>query len=107
MIFLWGTFGLLVCANVNTCKQPTTNMAANKPTAILQVPAMSLAMIMVGCGAYGVGTIFFSSDGVIPFAHAVWHLFVVAGAVALNFGIMIALTADNEARIVANTHSPH
>lgn len=36
--------------------------------------------LVTGGAFYCLGTVFFKSDGRIPFAHAIWHLFVAFGA---------------------------
>lgn len=36
--------------------------------------------LAMGGVLYVVGVVFFKSDGLVPFAHAIWHLFVAAGA---------------------------
>ncbi|MBN3277565.1 PAQRA factor, partial [Polyodon spathula] len=36
--------------------------------------------LILGGMFYCLGTVFFKSDGRIPFAHAIWHLFVATGA---------------------------
>ena len=34
----------------------------------------------IGGSLYIVGSVFFHLDGVVPFAHAIWHCFVTAAA---------------------------
>nr|XP_016853300.1 PREDICTED: monocyte to macrophage differentiation factor 2 [Anolis carolinensis] len=48
---------------------------------ILSMPNTDgLSELMAGGLFYCLGTVFFKSDGRIPFAHAIWHLFVALGA---------------------------
>jgi hemolysin III len=47
--------------------------------AIRQVPASTLALLLAGGLAYTAGTAFYHNRR-IPYAHAIWHLFVLAGS---------------------------
>lgn len=47
---------------------------------LTNLPAMSILWLSVGAAIYGAGTIFFALER-LPFNHAIWHLFVLAGSV--------------------------
>jgi len=47
---------------------------------IIKVPTGGLLFLLAGGLAYTLGTIFYANDR-IPYNHAIWHLFVLAGSV--------------------------
>lgn len=55
------------------------------------LPPSTLALLVAGGVAYTAGTIFYHNQR-LPFAHAIWHLFVIAGSVChfLAVGAVVA-----------------
>lgn len=55
------------------------------------VDASGLIELAVGGGFFVTGVLFFKSDGIIPFAHAIWHVFVCIGACVHYYAIFTYL----------------
>ncbi|XP_019117353.1 monocyte to macrophage differentiation factor 2 isoform X2 [Larimichthys crocea] len=62
---------------------------------ILSMPEQSgLCELLLGGACYCLGMVFFKSDGIVPFAHAIWHLFVAMGAAIHYYAIWKYLYAQ-------------
>lgn len=59
---------------------------AAKPV-ITQVPFTALIWLLAGGLAYTGGVIFFAAKR-IPYSHAIWHLFVLAGSICHYFAVL-------------------
>lgn len=57
------------------------------------IPTNILTMILIGCGLYLIGVIFYLWDK-YPYNHAVWHFFVLAAAVCHYVAILLAVVAN-------------
>jgi len=64
-------------------------VAAIKPM-VAALPAGGLALLVAGGLAYTVGVIFYAGR-CIPFNHAIWHMFVVAGSVCHFLTVILFL----------------
>ncbi len=62
-------------------------LIAIKPV-MAALPSEGLMMILVGGLAYTFGVVFYLLDRRIPYFHAVWHLFVLAGSALHYFAVM-------------------
>ncbi|KAL8616050.1 hypothetical protein ACOMHN_064600 [Nucella lapillus] len=56
-----------------------------------------LMELSLGGITYILGVIFFKSDGVIPFAHAIWHCFVFVGSLFHYYAVCVYLLGANSA----------
>ena len=53
-------------------------------------PSLMLLLWIVAAGAfYSTGTIFLALDRRVPYFHAVWHMFVVAGSICHYVGVLV------------------
>ena len=55
---------------------------------VAALPPLGLGLLIAGGVAYTAGTVFYAMRNV-PYMHAVWHLFVLAGS-ALHFVTIVA-----------------
>ncbi len=55
--------------------------------------------VAMGGAVYIMGVVFFKCDGVIPFAHAIWHCFVFVGATFHFCAVCKYLLVANKAQV--------
>lgn len=58
-----------------------------------------LCELLLGGACYSLGIIFFKSDGIVPFAHAIWHLFVAMGAAIHYYAIWKYLYTESPGQV--------
>lgn len=54
-------------------------------------PTDGLIIMLIGGLSFSVGVLFFRQDGVLPFAHTIWHLFVVLGCLLHYYAVGYSL----------------
>ncbi|XP_051570030.1 monocyte to macrophage differentiation factor 2-like isoform X2 [Myxocyprinus asiaticus] len=77
-----------------------TAMGAVPAIVLLSMPKREgIVELSVGGVFYCLGIVFFKSDGLIPFAHAIWHVFVAVGAGIHYYAIWRYLYAPGTSQI--------
>lgn len=84
-VFATGRFGYL--STVAYVLMGWICILALRPMLVLLSPG-ALALLLAGGVAYTAGTVFYAWER-IPYSHAVWHLFVVAGSVCHYLAIAL------------------
>jgi len=81
-------------------------LIALKPM-LAMLPSGLIVWIFAGGACYTLGVVFFALPR-MPFNHAVWHVFVMAGSFAHVYGMLLYLTVgqDNLARLVLFGDAP-
>ena len=54
---------------------------------LFQTNSDGIFELAIGGIIYVAGVLFFKMDGIIPFAHAIWHCFVFGGAISHFYAI--------------------
>lgn len=90
-VFATGRFGYL--STVAYVLMGWMCVIALKPMLVLLSPG-ALALLLAGGVAYTIGTIFYAWER-IPYSHAVWHLFVIAGSVCHYLAIALYVLAPS------------
>ncbi len=90
-VFATGRFGYL--STVAYVLMGWICIIALKPMLVLLSPG-ALALLAAGGVLYTAGTVFYSWER-IPYSHAVWHLFVVAGSVCHYLAIALYVLAPS------------
>lgn len=62
---------------------------------LVVVPFKGIVWLVIGGLCYSLGTIFFLLDKKLPFNHAIWHLFVLAGSITHFFSILFYVLPHN------------
>uniref|UniRef100_A0A8D0CNH9 Monocyte to macrophage differentiation associated 2 n=1 Tax=Sander lucioperca TaxID=283035 RepID=A0A8D0CNH9_SANLU len=69
------------------------------PALVILSMQSGLYELLVGGACYCLGMVFFKSDGIVPFAHAIWHLFVAMGAAIHYYAIWKYLYAQPSSQV--------